>query len=110
MNMPRQRTHHSRRTYDFPGDFPERFREASGMTWAELCRLGTHPHTMRRWRNEGVPPNTRHMMALLALAESLSLDPLLKTEDRHPAWPGRNPDPSPGDAVPGKTIAGGILP
>ena len=104
MTMPRQRTHHSRRTYDFHADFPERlerFREASGMTWAELCRrLGTHPHTVRRWRNEGVRPSARHMMAFLALAGSLGLDHLLKAEDRRPSGPGRSPDPSSVDADP----------
>ena len=51
--MPRQRIHHTRETYDFPADFPERlvrFKEESGLTWAELNRrLGTHPYTMRRW-------------------------------------------------------------
>ena len=50
--MPRQRIHHTRETYDFPADFPERlvrFQEESGLTWAELNqRLGTHPFTMRR--------------------------------------------------------------
>ena len=47
--MPRQRIHHTRETYDFPDDFPERlvrFQEESGLTWAELNRrLGTHPFT-----------------------------------------------------------------
>ena len=39
--MPRQRIHHTRETYDFPADFPERlvrFKEESGLTWAELNR------------------------------------------------------------------------
>ena len=75
--MPRQRIHHTRETYDFPADFPERlvrFQEESGLTWAELNRrLGTHPFTMRRWRDEGVRPSTRHMIALLNLADSLGL-------------------------------------
>ena len=75
--MPRQRIHHTRETYDFPTDFPERlvrFKEESGLTWAELNRrLGTHPFTMRRWRDEGVRPSTRHMIALLNLADSLGL-------------------------------------
>ena len=83
-------------------DFPEpleRFRETSGMAWAELCRcLGTHPHTVRQWRNEGVRPSTRHMMAPLVLAESLGLDHLLKAEDRQPSGLGRTPDPSSVDA------------
>ena len=75
--MPRQRTHHSRRTYDFPDDFTQRlvrFREESGMSWAEMNRrLGTDPHTIRRWRDDGVRPSVRHFAALLKLADSLSL-------------------------------------
>jgi len=52
--MPRQRNNYRRRTYNFPADFPERlerFKEESGLTWAEFNRrLGIHPQTMRRWR------------------------------------------------------------
>ena len=36
--MPRQRTDHSRRTYVFPDDFSQRFvrfKEESGLPWAE---------------------------------------------------------------------------
>ena len=49
--MPRQRIQHSRRTYEFPDDFPERlvrFQEESKLPWAELNRrLGTYrPHRM----------------------------------------------------------------
>ena len=80
--MPRQRTHHSRRTYDFPDDFPERlkrFQRESGLSWAELNRrLGTHPYTVRRWRDKGVRPSTRHMMALLDLADDLGLGHLFR--------------------------------
>ena len=61
--MPRQRTQHSRRVYVFPDDFPgrlERFREESGLTWAEIARrIETYPLTIRRWRREGVRPNLR---------------------------------------------------
>ena len=75
--MPRQRTYYSRRTYAFPEDFPERlvrFQEASGLSWAELNRrLGTHPQTVRRWKQGRARPSTRHMMALLDLADSLGL-------------------------------------
>ena len=43
--MPRQRTHHSRRTYVVPNDFPHRlvrFKEDSDLSWAEIARrLGT---------------------------------------------------------------------
>ncbi len=85
IDMPRQRTHHTRNTHDHLDDFPERldrFREASGLTWAELGRrLGTHPQTLRRWRNEGVRPNGRHMMALLDIAASLDLQHLLTSQN-----------------------------
>ncbi len=43
--MPRQRTNYFRETRDFTEDFPqrlERFKEESGLTWAEIaCRIGT---------------------------------------------------------------------
>ena len=75
--MPRQRIHHSRITYDFPDDFPERlkrFKEESGLPWAEINRrLGIHPQTMRRWRRGQSRPDTRNMVALLNLANSLGL-------------------------------------
>ncbi len=103
--MPRQRTHHTRSTCDLLDDFPERlkrFREASGLTWAELSRrLGTHPQTLRRWRDDGVRPNGRHLMALLRLAASLGLDHLLTTGASRP------------DAVTdfkNNTTTGGLLP
>ena len=71
--MPRQRTHHSRRIYDFPQRHV-RFKEESDLPWAELNRrLGTDPHTVRRWRDEGVRPSVRHFAALLNLAGSLGL-------------------------------------
>ena len=75
--MPRQRTHHSRRTYVFPDDFPQRlvrFKEESGLPWAEIARrLGTYPHTVKRWWKEGVRPHFRHQMALLDLADDPGL-------------------------------------
>ena len=75
--MPRQRTDHSRRTYVFPDDFPQRlvrFKEESGLPWAEIARrLGTYPHTVKRWWKEGVRPHFRHQMALLDLADDLGL-------------------------------------
>ena len=62
--MPRQRTHHSRRTYVFPDDFPQRlvrFKEESGLSWAELnSRLDIHPETMRRWRDKGGVQHAAH--------------------------------------------------
>ena len=75
--MPRQRIEYRRISYTFPGDFSqrlERFREESGLTWAEIARrLGTYPHTLWRWRNMGVRPSAEHMLALLELAEELGL-------------------------------------
>ncbi len=75
--MPRQRIHHSRIAHDFPEDFPkrlERFKEESGLSWAEIARrLDIHHETMRRWRKGRACPGTRHMMALLMLAHSLGL-------------------------------------
>ena len=75
--MPRQRTHHNRRTYVFPDDFPQRlvrFKEESGLSWAELnSRLDIHPETMRRWRDKGGWSSTQHVIALLKLADSLGL-------------------------------------
>ena len=75
--MPRQRIRHSRRVYALPDDFPQRlkkFREESGLSWAEMARrIGTYPLTIRRWRDDGVGPTLRHQMALLALADSLGL-------------------------------------
>ena len=72
---PRQRNNYSRRIYDFPDDFPQRlvrFKEESDLPWAELNRrLGTDPHTIRRWRE--VRPSVRHFAALLNLAGSLGL-------------------------------------
>ena len=48
--MPRQRTHHSRVTYQVPHDFPERlerFKEESGLSWAEIARsLDIHHETL----------------------------------------------------------------
>ena len=75
--MPRQRTYYSRRTYEFPDDFPqrlERFKEESGLTWADINRhLGAHDQTTRRWRKGHARPSTPHMMALLNMAGSLGL-------------------------------------
>ena len=55
--MPRQRIHHSRSTYDFPTDFPERlgrFKEESGLSWAEIARrLGNLPLHGKKVVKEG---------------------------------------------------------
>ena len=112
--MPRQRTHHSRINYKFPDDFPqrpERFREASGMTWAELSRrLGAHPHTVRRWGNDGVRPGTKHMMALLEPAASLGLDHLLTPGGKSAVCGHRNSRPEPGKPCAPKHQPGGLQP
>ena len=75
--MPRQRTQCRRRTYDFPGDFPERlrrFQEESGLSWSEIARrIGTCRHTVWLWTEGVVRPNVEHMMTPLELAEDLGL-------------------------------------
>ena len=75
--MPRQHTHHGRIVYVFPDDFPKRlewFKEESGLSWAELARrLATSALNLRRWKDKGVRPHWRHLMALLELAEELGL-------------------------------------
>ena len=80
--MPRQRIHHSRITYGFFDDFPERlvrFQEESKLPWAEINRrLDTDAETTRRWRDKDVLPNTRNYAALLKMADSLGLGHLLK--------------------------------
>ena len=69
--MPRQRTHHSRRTYDFPDDFPQRlvrFKEESELPWAEINRgLDTDPETVRRWRDKRVRPTAQHYVVSRAV-------------------------------------------
>ena len=80
--MPRQHTHHSRIVYAFPEDFPERlkrFKEESGLSWAELRRrLGADPETVRRWRDKGVLPSTRYYAAMLVVADSFGLGHLFR--------------------------------
>lgn len=75
--MPSHRTSEGSSTYEVPGDFTERlerFKDESGLTWAELNRqVGTHPQTMRRWRKGETRPSTRHVFALLDLADSMGL-------------------------------------
>lgn len=78
--MPRRHVTFRRSHHPFPSDFPLRlirFQEESGMSWNQLARdLGTDALTLRRWR-AGVRPNAQHLLALLALAQSLGLDHLL---------------------------------
>ena len=79
-SMPRQRIYHSRRTYAFPEDFPERlkrFQEESGLSWSEIARrIGTFRPTVWRWAEGRVRPNVKHIMALLELAKDLDLSHL----------------------------------
>ena len=81
--MPRQRIHRSRVTDQLPHDFPgrlERFKEESGLSWAEIVtRLDIHHETMRRWRKGRVRPSMRNMMALVVLARPLGLGHLFTT-------------------------------
>ena len=80
--MPRQRIHHSRITYDFFDDFPQRlvrFKKESNLPWVEINRrLGTHPETVRRWRDKGVRPSTRYMLALQRMADSMGLGDIFR--------------------------------
>ena len=51
-----------------------RFREESGLTWAEIARrIGTCRYTAWCWKEGKGRPNTVHMMALLELAQDLGL-------------------------------------
>ena len=69
--MLRHRTYYSRRTHLFPDDFLqrlERFKVESGLSWAEIPRrLGTYPLTIRRWRYNGVRPNSTLTLFLAAI-------------------------------------------
>ncbi len=75
--MPRQRIHHTRKTYNVPDDFPERmvrFQVESGLFWAEIARrLGAYRITVWRWANGKARPNYQNWRALLELAEDLGL-------------------------------------
>ena len=90
--MPRQRIHHSRRTYELSGDFPQRlvrFKEESKLPWAEINRrLGTHPETVRRWRDKGVWPNTAEHDGAEGPGELAGSRPPVHRL-RRPAAPGR---------------------
>ena len=81
--MPRKRIQLRRAEYTLTGDFDEgleRFKEASGLSWAEIARLlGTSVLNLWRWRKRGVLPNMRHLLALQNLADSMNLGHLLPT-------------------------------
>ena len=79
--MARKRVRRSRASYELTGDFPrslQRFKEASGLPWAEMARLlGTNGLNLWRWRCRGGQPNAHHLLALQDLAESMELAHLL---------------------------------
>ena len=51
-----------------------RFKEVSGMPWAEIARrLGADPKTVRRWRKDGVLANAHYLLALQDLAAGYGL-------------------------------------
>lgn len=93
--MPRQRINHRSGTYYvYPDDFAQAlvaFKEAADMPWAEMARLlGTSTMTLWRWREDGIRPNARHLLALQELAKSRGLAHLLPTIEvrRVPVRPG----------------------
>ena len=80
--MPRRRISYIRAVDAFPSDFPERlkcFKAESGLSWAELSRrVGTHPETVRRWKEGQVRPNAENMLNLWQLADDLTLGRLFR--------------------------------
>ena len=79
--MPRKRIKSRKAAYVLTEDFPralERFKQASGLPWAEIARLlGTSVLNLWRWRRRGIEPNAQHLLALQDLAGSMGLDHLL---------------------------------
>ena len=61
---------------EFPQDFPrrlDRFRQAAGLSWAELARLlRVNARTVRRWK-AGAEPGSGHLFRLLELAAGRGL-------------------------------------
>ena len=92
--MPRRRIRHRKTVPSFLDGFPERlnrFKDASGLSWAELARrTGTNTLTVRRWR-AGAHPNSQHLLALIDVASKLNLDNILTAgtspDDPKPAEP-----------------------
>ena len=96
--MPRQRTHHrSGSYYVFPDDFGDclvRFKEESGLSWAEIARrLGTTPLTVRRWWKHGVRPSSHYLLALQDLADGMGLGHMLPEASESGACPSEPEDP-----------------
>ena len=75
--MPRKRIHYIGIARVFPDDFPERlkrFKEESGLSWAEIARrVGADAESVRRWKEGQARPNAEHLTALYGLAETLGL-------------------------------------
>ena len=66
--MPRQRTHHSRRTYVVPADFPQRlrrFQEESALSWSDIAPPPGYlsPHRMALVHGRGKAQPTSHESA-----------------------------------------------
>lgn len=82
---------------NFPTDFPtrlERFKEASGLSWAVLARaIYVSPRRLHYWRR-GTLPDAVHFFQLLTLAEELGLREVLVGERRVTCLYGQhlNPD------------------
>ena len=104
--MPRQRIRYRKTFHVFPSDFPRRlelFKEASSLTWREIARrLGTNTLTLRRWR-AGAQPNSKHLLALLEVADELSLGHLFPVGRARQKPEPRAPSSSP--AKPNATAA-----
>ena len=83
--MPQQCTRYNRTRRGLLDDFPERlrrFKEASGLSWAEIARrLGTTPKTVRRWYQGKGRPNAYYLLALQDLAKSLGLGHMLTVQE-----------------------------
>ena len=71
--------------FDLPDDFGERieeFRVAAGLGVRSLARLlGVSPYRLREWRR-GVAPASRHLYALVTIAEALELRGILVRPDQ----------------------------
>jgi len=80
--MPRKLIKQRKKVRAFPDGFPERlkrFKAESGLSWFELSRrLGTHPETVRRWKEGQARPNAENMMALCRLSDDLALGRLFR--------------------------------
>ncbi len=78
--MPRRNGRSSKPSYALTEDISDalvKFKDASGLSWAEIARrLGTSTLNLWRWRR-GIYPNSHHLLALQELAENLGLAHLL---------------------------------